>query len=105
MQAGRMLNKSVFVRELLPQDLKLEIDRIEQDEAQHAAYFLASVVGAAHARQMDDKTKQAWQKALARNSTKTLEAPSWLWSSVVELLSLHESAYLDHCRRYSLECS
>jgi uncharacterized protein (DUF2252 family) len=105
MQAGRLLDKSVFVRELLPQDLKLEIDRIGQGEAQTAAFFLASVVGAAHARQMDGETRQAWQKELARNATKTLDAPSWLWTSVVELLALHESAYLDHCRRYSLECA
>lgn len=102
MQPGRLFDKSVFVRELLPQDLKLEIDRIGQSEAQKAAFFLASVVGAAHARQMDGKTKEAWQKELMRNSTKTLEAPSWLWTSVVELLALHESAYLDHCRRYSI---
>jgi uncharacterized protein (DUF2252 family) len=25
-----------------------------------------------------------------------------LWSSVVELIALHEAAYLDHCRRYAL---
>ena len=31
-----------------------------------------------------------------------LDAPSWLWSSVVELVSLHEAAYLDHCRRFAL---
>jgi uncharacterized protein (DUF2252 family) len=31
-----------------------------------------------------------------------LEAPSWLWASVVELLALHEAAYLEHCRRFAL---
>jgi uncharacterized protein (DUF2252 family) len=24
------------------------------------------------------------------------------WSRVVELVALHEAAYLDHCRRYAL---
>ena len=31
--------------------------------------------------------------------SKTLNAPSWLWSSVVELIAFHEKAYLEHCRR------
>jgi uncharacterized protein (DUF2252 family) len=30
-----------------------------------------------------------------------LDAPSWLWLSVVELMASHEAAYLDHCRRYA----
>jgi uncharacterized protein (DUF2252 family) len=25
-----------------------------------------------------------------------------LWASVVELIGLHEAAYLDHCRRFAL---
>jgi uncharacterized protein (DUF2252 family) len=29
-----------------------------------------------------------------------LDAPSWLWSSVVAL-SNHEVAYLEHCRKYA----
>jgi uncharacterized protein (DUF2252 family) len=33
----------------------------------------------------------------------TLEAPSRLWSSVVELVASHEAAYLDHCRKYAME--
>jgi len=28
--------------------------------------------------------------------------PSWLWSSVVDLLAIHEKAYLEHCRLYAL---
>jgi uncharacterized protein (DUF2252 family) len=38
---------------------------------------------------------------LDRNRSKTLDAPSWLWLSVVELMGSHEAAYLDHCRRYA----
>ena len=34
--------------------------------------------------------------------TKQLEAPSWLWSALLELVSVHEHAYLEHCRRYAL---
>jgi uncharacterized protein (DUF2252 family) len=31
-----------------------------------------------------------------------LEAPSWLWTSVVQLVGSHEEGYLEHCRRYAL---
>jgi uncharacterized protein (DUF2252 family) len=34
-----------------------------------------------------------------------LDAPSWLWSAVVELVGVHEAAYLDHCRRIIGETS
>jgi uncharacterized protein (DUF2252 family) len=102
MLAGRLLDRSVVLRELMPQDLKLEIDRLSQEEAVNAARYLATVVGVAHARQMDEPTRQAWRAELQRNRTKTLDAPSWLWSSIVELIVSHEAAYLDHCRRYAL---
>jgi uncharacterized protein (DUF2252 family) len=39
---------------------------------------------------------------LSRGRSGGLEAPSWLWSSVVELTGVHEMAYLEHCRRYAL---
>ena len=35
--------------------------------------------------------------------SKRLDAPSWLWSSIVGLVASHEAAYLEHCRRYALE--
>jgi len=63
MMAAKVLGRSVVLRELMPQDLKLEIDRPSRDEA---------------------------------------DAPSWLWSSVVELASIHEAAHLEHCRQYAL---
>ena len=53
MAAERLLERSVFIRELLPQDLKLEIDQLTRADAMKAAHFLAAVVGKAHARQMD----------------------------------------------------
>ena len=39
---------------------------------------------------------------LQRNRTKSLDAPSWLWNSVVDLVAAHEAAYLHHCRRYAI---
>ena len=102
MIAGNMLERSVFVRELLPQDLKVEIEHLSRDEAIEVAEFLARVVGRSHARQMDTANRKQWMAELQRNRSKSLDAPSWLWNSVVELVAAHEAAYLQHCRRYAL---
>jgi uncharacterized protein (DUF2252 family) len=102
MRATRLGDRPVFIRELLPQDLKVEIEQLTTEEAMKAARFLATVVGFAHARQMDSATRSAWRDELSLHRSKTLNAPSWLWSSVVELLVSHERSYLDHCRRYAV---
>lgn len=105
MAAARLGDRSVFVRELLPADLKLALDHIVPREAQRAARYLARVVGRAHARQLDDAARARWRAELGRSNSKSLEAPSWLWNSVVDLVGTHERAYLDHCRRFALESS
>ena len=102
MRASKFLDTSVFIRELLPQDLKLEIEGMNEKEAKALAFYLAFVVGRAHVRQMDETTRQSWIKELKRNQSKTIDAPFWLWRSIVELISVHEAGYLDHCRRYAL---
>ena len=102
MRADRLLDRAVFIRELLPQDLKLEIDRLSREEAMSVAEFLAEVVGRGHARQLDAGERAKWLSELQRNRSKSLDAPSWLWNSVVELVAAHEAAYLEHCRRYAL---
>jgi uncharacterized protein (DUF2252 family) len=103
MISGSFLGHKVVLRELLPQDLKLEMDQLTREEAILAARYLASVVGDAHASQMSDQVRKQWRQALVRDFSKSLDAPSWLWVSVVELVAHHESAYLDHCRRYALD--
>jgi len=102
MLAARFLDRSVFMRELLPQDLKFEIEHLNREEAMKVSKFLAMIVGKAHARQMDDATREKWQKELNQNRSKTLDAPSWLWASVVDLVISHEGAYLEHCRKYAM---
>jgi uncharacterized protein (DUF2252 family) len=57
----------------------------------------------AHARQIDKSARDKWSKELHRHRSKTLDAPSWLWSSVVSLIGNHETAYLEHCRRYATQ--
>jgi uncharacterized protein (DUF2252 family) len=103
MRAVKLMNKSVFVRELLPQDLKIEIESLTREEAQKVAHYLAAVVGNAHSRQMDAAVRRQWRSELRRNRSKSLDAPNWLWRSVVELLAEHERAYLEHCRKYALD--
>ncbi|WP_447588189.1 DUF2252 family protein [Aquipseudomonas campi] len=103
MLATRFLDQGVFIRELLPQDMKLELDGFGTSDAILAAGYLARVVGSAHARQMDSSTRQAWIDELQLNRSKTLDAPSWLWRSVVQLVGSHEQGYLEHCRRYALD--
>jgi uncharacterized protein (DUF2252 family) len=102
MIAARLLDTGVVLRELMPQDLKIEVGRLTGEEALKLAGYLAGVVGRAHGRQMEKATRDSWRADLAKAHTAKLDAPSWLWSSVVELLSIHEAAYLDHCRRYAL---
>ncbi|MDR3529992.1 MAG: DUF2252 family protein [Rhodopila sp.] len=103
MLSAGLLGKAVFIRELLPQDLKLEIERLSRAEALEVAGFLAHVVGRGHARQMDASDRRKWSAELRRNRSKSLDAPSWLWNSVVDLVATHEAAYLEHCRRYAME--
>jgi uncharacterized protein (DUF2252 family) len=102
MMATKLLGRSAVLRELMPQDLKLEIDQLTRAEAMDSARYLAEVVGKAHARQMDAATRKAFSATFKVRRAARLDAPSWLWSSVVELASTHEAAYLEHCRRYAL---
>jgi uncharacterized protein (DUF2252 family) len=102
MIAARLMEKGVVLRELMPQDLKIEVDRLTDDEAMALAAYLGGVVGLAHGRQMDDSTRKSWQAEICSAYTGRLNTPAWLWSSVVELLSIHEAAYLHHCHRFVL---
>ena len=102
MIAGHLLGRPVFIRELLPQDLKIELEQFSRGEARKAARHLAYIVGHAHARQMDLETRGFWRVALAERRGGTIDAPSWLWNSVVEQIGLHEAGYLEHCRRFAL---
>ncbi|VXD00475.1 DUF2252 family protein [Sphingomonas sp. 8AM] len=102
MMAVRLLDRSLFIRELAPQDLKIEIDQFNHAQAVRSARYLAFVVGRAHARQMDAATRGAWIDVLDADRRGAIDAPSWLWESVVALAGQHETGYLEHCRRYAL---
>lgn len=102
MIAAQLMGKPIVMRELMPQDLKLEIDQFSRAEAVKAARYLAYVVGVAHARQMGPDERRSWRGALASRLRTEIEAPSWLWDSVVDLTATHEAGYLEHCRLYAL---
>jgi uncharacterized protein (DUF2252 family) len=102
MVASKLLGKSVVLRELMPQDLKPDFDTLAPEEAMSVARYLARVVGMAHGRQMSGDVRRSWRGEIDRSRSRSIEAPTWLWTSVVELVSVHEAAYLEHCRRYAL---
>lgn len=102
MRSATLQGRPVVLRELLPQDLKLEITQIGEREAMEVARYLSFVVGKAHARQMDKETRLSWLSELKRTKAKSINAPSWLWSSIVDLVGNHEAGYLEHCRRCAL---
>lgn len=102
MASVHMLGHALFVRELAPQDLKLELDQFSRSEAVKSARYLAFVVGKAHARQMHSEARDAWLETIAADWRSNLDAPSWLWESVVSLAGRHEMGYLEHCRRYAI---
>lgn len=62
MLATRLLGRPIVLRELMPQDLKLEVDQFSRSEATKAARYLAYVVGVAHARQMSSDDRRAWRR-------------------------------------------
>lgn len=97
-----MMDRSFFIRELAPQDLKIEIDQFNEKQAARAARYLAFVVGRAHARQIDQSTREEWATKLEWDRRSSIDAPSWLWESVVALAGRHEAGYLEHCRQYAL---
>ncbi len=100
MAAATLSDRPVVIRELMPEDLKLEMEQFTRREASVAARYLAGVVGRAHGRQMEAADRRSWSEELRSRHSRNLVAPSWLWSAVVALLTRHEGAYLEHCRLY-----
>ena len=100
MATGDLMGRPVVIRELMPEDLKLEIEQFSRPEALGAARYLAFVVGKAHGRQMSPEDRAKWVGQLRRMHPDD-DAPSWLWTTVVALMIRHEEAYLEHCRRFA----
>lgn len=97
---GDFGDRPVAVRELMPEDMKLDIEQFTRKEAVAAARYLSGVVGKAHGRQMTLSDRRAWLGELKGRHPPDLAAPTWLWNTVVALLVKHEGAYLAHCRKH-----
>jgi uncharacterized protein (DUF2252 family) len=78
---ARLDDRAVFLRELLPQDLKFEIEHLTPGEATRVAKYLATVVGKGHARQMDPEAREKWQRQLSQKSN---ESPGCSFVALVE---------------------
>ena len=102
MTATKAFGRSLFVRELSPQDLKLEVDQFSDSQAIKASHYLTLVVGKAHARQMDGTARREWAAVLEVDRRGMIDTPTWLWESIVSLAGSHEAGYLDHCRHYAM---
>lgn len=98
MLAASVLGRRVVVRELLPQDRKVNLDLLKRGEAAPIARHLGGVVGRAHARQLDAEAAHAWAAQLS--PTGDGHPPEWLWETLIELVGVHEEAYLRHCGRF-----
>jgi hypothetical protein len=48
---------------------------------------------------MSDEVRHEWSRELGAHRSRTLGAPSRLWSSIVDLVGMHEASYLEQCRR------
>ena len=102
MAVTSITGKSMFIRELMPQDLQIEIEKLNPEDATKVATYFGAIVGKAHSRQMNPDQRKTWLATLKERRSADLDAPLWLWSTVVELLSVHEKSYLEHCRRHAL---
>lgn len=100
MRAGDVLGTPVIVRELMPQDMKLDIRRLQPNQAQRMADYLGAVVGYAHARQLSAEDRQAWHREVVRGRSKTTHAPAWLRDAAIGVMHELDVAYIQHCLRY-----
>jgi uncharacterized protein (DUF2252 family) len=86
-------------------DARREAKTLGESEAVAVGQYLASVVARAHARQLDPSESAGWLEAFRKKSAPHLKAPARLWASVVDLVALHEGAYLEHCREHALRAT
>lgn len=100
MRAGEVLETPVIVRELMPQDMKLDIRRLQPKQARRVADYLGAVVGHAHARQLSAGDRHAWHREVIRGRSKTTHAPAWLREAAIGAMHELDVAYIQHCLRY-----
>ncbi len=104
MLATRLLGKPMVLRELLPHGISSwRSSNSPAAKRRGRARYLAYVVGVGACA----PDGRAATGALGRchrppARARYIDAPTWLWDSVVDLTASHEAGYLEHCRRYAL---
>jgi alkylated DNA repair dioxygenase AlkB len=86
--------RTVIIRELCPQDLKIELAEISREEAIDTAYFLGAIVGKAHGRQMTLAQRNEWISGLKRKRQNSIDTPSCCGlalSILLPFMSVHTS--------------
>jgi hypothetical protein len=71
MIASGVPRSSGFLRELLPQDLQLEVEQLTRGEAKDAARFPGRIIGNAHAPQLDAVARK---KLISRTGASSIKA-------------------------------
>jgi uncharacterized protein (DUF2252 family) len=82
--AVRMGSESMFVRRLTPQEDKLDISRVHEQDLEPTVRHLGSLTGAAHRRAVVGKPPRAWSQA----------DRAGLLNRALALAGMHESVYL-----------
>ena len=103
MVAAEMLGVRVVVRELMPQDRKVRLAVLKRGEAAPIARTLGAVIGRAHGRQMSPDVAAEWAAQLRPKGSVNGKPPAWLWEALIELVGIHERAYLEHCAAFAAE--
>ncbi len=99
MMAAELLGRRVVVRELWPEEKKARLTALEAGEVEGIGAFLGGLVARAHARQLTSHEAADWLAELKGGKQKRGVAPDWLWHTLVDLIGVHETAYLLHCRK------
>jgi hypothetical protein len=82
MMAAKLLDRSVVIRELMPQDLKIEIERLNKIEALSLSRYLASVTDdPSNQIDVDDGGKAKNENCEAKNDGKPVFADTGRFGS------------------------
>ena len=81
MVAATVLDRAVFVRELLPQDLKVELDQLSGDEGRAWSRLPRHGRRSRAPPPARSRASAAWRAEMAAHRTKNIDAPSWLWQA------------------------
>lgn len=102
MIGAKSLDRSVVIRELMPEEKKAKLAALGPEEVREVGNYLGAIVGRSHARQMTAAQARSWLRAFGSNKKGRPAVPKWIWDVVVHLIGVHEEAYLNHCQKITV---